>query len=54
MLRALGVPEDLAHGSLRFGLGRFTTEAEVDYVIAEVIRVVTQLRAINPALALTT
>jgi cysteine desulfurase len=52
VLRALGLPDELAHGSLRFGLGRFTTEAEVDYTSAEVIRVVQRLRAISPAYAL--
>jgi cysteine desulfurase len=48
VLRALQVSDDLAHSSLRFGLGRFTTEAEVDYVVAEVQRVVGELRAISP------
>merc|ERR1719181_2377592 len=33
VLRAIGVSEDLAHTSLRFGLGRFTTEAEVDFLL---------------------
>jgi len=33
VLRAIGVEEDLAHTSLRFGIGRFTTEKEVDYAI---------------------
>src|SRR5262249_23563384 len=48
VLRACGVPDELAHGSLRFGLGRFTSEGEVDYVVAEVIRNVKQLRSLNP------
>ena len=33
MLRALGVQDDMAHTSIRFGIGRFTTDAEVDYAI---------------------
>ena len=37
MLKALGVGDDLAHTSIRFGLGRFNTEEEVDYVAAKVI-----------------
>jgi cysteine desulfurase len=48
VLRSLGVPDELAHGSLRLGIGRFTTEEEVDYVAAEVVRVVRYLRAIRP------
>jgi cysteine desulfurase len=52
VLRALGVPEELAHGSLRFGLGRFTTEEEVDFAITEVVRSVQRLRALNPLYAM--
>jgi cysteine desulfurase len=48
VLRAMGLNEDLALGSLRFGLGRFTTEEEVGYVIAEVVRVTNHLRAMSP------
>src|SRR5262249_30615389 len=48
VLRALGVPDDLAAASLRFGLGRFNTAEEIDRVIAEVARVVTTLRAQSP------
>jgi cysteine desulfurase len=54
VLRALGVPDELAHGSVRFGLGRFTTEQEIEYVIEEVIRVVNRLRAISPSYELAT
>jgi cysteine desulfurase len=48
VLRALGVEEELAHSSIRFGLGRFTTEEEVDYVIDLVVRAVTKLRDMSP------
>jgi cysteine desulfurase len=48
VLRAMGVEDELAHSSIRFGLGRFNTQEEVDYVIKEVIRVVTHLRAQSP------
>ena len=44
VLRALGAAEDMAHSSLRFGIGRFTTEAEVDYVIEKIVAVVQRLR----------
>ncbi|WZN39409.1 aminotransferase class V-fold PLP-dependent enzyme [Chitinophaga pollutisoli] len=46
VLLAMGVPEDLAHSSLRFGLGRFTTEAEVDRAIETVNQTVRELHAI--------
>ena len=45
MLRAIGLDEALAHSSLRFSLGRFTTEEEIDYAIALVQKVVARLRA---------
>lgn len=48
VLRALGVGEELAHTSIRFGLGRFTTEAETDFVMDEVIRAVRRLRDLSP------
>ena len=47
VLKALGVPADLAHSSLRFGVGRFTTAEEVDYAVERVVQVVTRLRAIS-------
>jgi cysteine desulfurase len=52
VLRAIGLEEELAHGSLRLGLGRFNTEAEVDRVVAEVVRAVERLREISPGYAL--
>lgn len=48
VLRAMGVSDDLAHSSIRFGLGRFTTAEEVDYVIALVIAKVKKLRDMSP------
>ncbi len=48
VLRALGVGDELAHTSIRFGLGRFNTEAEVDYVIELVTRSVERLRTLSP------
>jgi cysteine desulfurase len=52
VLRALGVDDELAHSSLRFGLGRFNTEEEVDHVCAEVVRVVNRLRELSPLYAM--
>ncbi|MBI2956476.1 MAG: IscS subfamily cysteine desulfurase [Acidobacteria bacterium] len=48
VLKALGVGEDLAHTSIRFGLGRFNTEAEVDYVVDRVVETVVRLRELSP------
>ncbi|MGV3623061.1 MAG: IscS subfamily cysteine desulfurase [Archangium sp.] len=48
VLRALGVDEEMAHSSIRFGLGRFSTEEEVDYVIDLMARAVTKLRDMSP------
>ncbi|ALX13983.1 cysteine desulfurase [Burkholderia cepacia JBK9] len=48
VLRALGRSDELAHSSIRFTLGRFTTEAEVDSVIAQVCDTVGKLRALSP------
>lgn len=48
VLKALGVSEELAHTSLRFGLGRFTTEEEVDYVIEKVQKAMKRLRDLSP------
>jgi cysteine desulfurase len=48
VLKALGVGEDLAHTSIRFGLGRFNTEEEVDYVTDKMVTVVTKLRELSP------
>ena len=48
VLRALGVGDELAHSSIRFGLGRFTTEEEVDYVADLVVREVNRLREMSP------
>ena len=48
ILKALGVGADLAHTSIRFGLGRFNTEEEVDYVTEKMVLVVTKLRELSP------
>ncbi|PON35627.1 Cysteine desulfurase IscS [Parasponia andersonii] len=48
VLRALGVDEDMAHTSIRFGIGRFTTEAEVDHAIELTVNQVEKLREMSP------
>ena len=48
VLRALGRPDELAHSSLRFTLGRFTTEAEIDHVLSQVRGQVERLRELSP------
>jgi cysteine desulfurase len=47
VLKSLGLDEDLAHSSIRFGLGRFSTQEEVDYVTEKVVQVVSKLRELS-------
>src|SRR5205807_1865118 len=49
VLKALGTGDDLAHSSIRFGLGRWTTDDEVDYVADKLASVVTRLRDMSPS-----
>jgi cysteine desulfurase len=48
VLAAMGVPEGLAHASLRFSLGRYTTEEEIDYVVGRLIKAIHRLREMSP------
>lgn len=48
VLAALGVDDELAHSSIRFGLGRFTTEDEINYVGARVVKAIARLRELSP------
>jgi cysteine desulfurase len=52
VLRAIGLDDEAAHASIRFGLGRFTSEADVDHAAARVIEEVRRLRALSPAYAI--
>ena len=48
ILRALGVGDELAHSSIRFGIGRFNTEEEIDYVADLLVKEVSRLREMSP------
>lgn len=48
VLKALGVNKDLAHSAIRFGLGRFNTDEDVEYVARRVIETVRKLRQLSP------
>jgi cysteine desulfurase len=48
VLRALGLNDELAHSSIRFTMGRFTTEAEIDYVIGVIRHAIEKLRDMSP------
>ncbi|MDF1642910.1 MAG: IscS subfamily cysteine desulfurase [Pseudomonadales bacterium] len=48
VLRALGLNDEMAHSSIRFTMGRFTTEEEIDYAVAQVREAVTKLRELSP------
>ena len=48
VLRALGVEEEMAHTSIRMGIGRMTTDSEIDYVIETIVKHVTKLRDMSP------
>jgi cysteine sulfinate desulfinase/cysteine desulfurase-like protein len=47
-----GAAEDMAHSSLRFGIGRFTTEAEIDFVVDRIIKTVDRLREMRSVLTI--
>ena len=48
VLRAMGVPHSMAHGSIRFSLSRYTTEEEIDYVLEHMPKVIDRLRELSP------
>jgi cysteine desulfurase len=52
VLRAMGISDELAHASLRFGIGRYNTDEEIDFAIGEVATAVERLRAISPSFQL--
>jgi cysteine desulfurase len=47
-LKALGADDEVAHSSIRFGIGKYTTEEEIDFLIERVVTQVTRLREMSP------
>jgi cysteine desulfurase len=52
VLRAIGLDDDAAHASIRFGIGRFNTAADIDYAVERVVHEVQRLRALSPQYAM--
>jgi len=48
VLRAIGLSDELAHSSIRFGFGRYTTEEDIDYAVKQIDAAITKLRALSP------
>ena len=48
VLKALGADDERAHSSIRFGIGRFNTEEQIDFVVTDVVRAVNHLRNMSP------
>jgi len=48
VLRALGIHDEMAHTSIRFGIGRFSTEQEIDYLVDYISKAVARLREMSP------
>ena len=48
VLRALGAEDDMAHSSIRFGIGRFTTESEIDFVVEKIVVIVERAASLSP------
>jgi cysteine desulfurase len=48
VLQAIGLPKEVAHGSLRFSLGKETTKKDIDYTVKELKKIVEELRKISP------
>jgi cysteine desulfurase len=54
VLRAIGLDDEAAHASIRFGIGRFNTEQDIDYAVERVVHEVRRLRALSPRYAMRT